>query len=146
MSESDSREWRYMDQAFDERSPMTPEEFDRRCRWLEERLAGRVHQTSGTRSLEGNASASGAETSKHLYGMARDYKLATRHRSVDNTNAMLAIAKELGFWFKPNSWGVHLQGLPPGPIPRWWWDKYGKGAAAEAVGMVPWPEGDTGEV
>lgn len=116
-----------------DRTPMSPAEFDARTRRFAEHFAGEIHQTSGTRSTKGNADAGGNAQSKHLYGMAKDYKLTTAN--VDRNNAMVRYATRLGFWTKAYAWGIHLQGLPTGPIPRWWWLKYGAGKAAGRLSM-----------
>ncbi len=115
-----------------DRMPMSPAEFDAAVRRFEQRFAGTMHQTSGTRSIKGNADAKGHEFSKHLYGMAADYILTTPN--VVAHNSMMRFAARLGFWVKRYDWGIHLQGLPTGPIPYWWWVKYGEGHAAEKVG------------
>ncbi len=64
--------------------------------------------------------------SKHLFGMARDYTLVPLaeghlHQSVED---VAATARELGLWWKPYGWGLHVQGLPPGDVPGWWVTKY----------------------
>ncbi len=107
----------------DTREPMTPAEFAEACRQFELRFAGGVHQTSGTRSIRGNQDAGGHEQSKHLIGMARDYLIEN-----DGWPLMadaLRYTRILGLWVKPYTWGLHLQGLPPGDVPTWWVAKYG---------------------
>ncbi len=116
-----------------DRTPMSPAEFDAAKRRFEQRFAGAVHQTSGTRSIQGNIKARGHAMSKHLYGMAADFDL--NPIDLRERNTMLRFAKRLGFWTKNYPWGVHLQGLPTGPIPHWWWLKYGEGKAADKVGV-----------
>lgn len=116
-----------------DRTPMSPTEFDAAKRRFEQRFAGRIHQTSGTRSINGNADTRGHAMSKHLYGMAVDFDLSAP--SMDERNLMVRFAKRLGFWTKNYPWGIHLQGLPTGPIPHWWWLKYGEGKAADEVGV-----------
>lgn len=138
-----------------DRTPMSPAEFDAATRRFVDHFAGLLHQTSGTRSVRGNLDAGGNEQSKHLYGMARDYRLITPadvnavgpkyppEKLADSAtlqNRVVRYASRLGFWTQPYDWGLHVQGLPPGPIPHWWWLKYGKGQAAEAVGAAHLPE------
>lgn len=104
------------------REPMTPEEFDRTCRELEARCPF-LSQTSGIRSPEHNRAVGGSDASKHLLGMARDYKVPS---VADRDQAMIEAAR-LGLWFKPYDWpGIHVQGLSPGTVPVWWSSKYGR--------------------
>jgi len=102
------------------REPMTPEEFDRACRQFEGENET-ASLTSGIRSPERNRSVGGSDDSKHLLGMARDYALPTEDDCVRAQESAL----RLGFWTKRYAWGIHLQGLPRGDVPRWWDDKYG---------------------
>lgn len=104
------------------RLPMTPAEFAEACRKFELHYAGRIHQTSGTRSIEGNKEAGGHADSKHLLGMARDYRFPEATPGDDFSGA---VAKSLGLWWKPYPWGCHVQGLPPGAVAKWWMEKYG---------------------
>lgn len=123
-----------------DRTPMSPAEFDTAIRRFAQRFAGRVHQTSGTRSIRGNITARGHTMSKHLYGMAADFDLNAPDVDILERNTMVRFAKRLGFWTKNYSWGIHLQGLPTGPIPHWWWLKYGEGKTADKVGVDHLPE------
>ena len=100
---------------------MTPAEFDAACRELIGLCPG-LSETSGRRSVERNHQAQGHRHSKHLLGMARDFvgeglQEAQRH------------AKHLGFWCVLHDVGsgvhLHVQGLPPGDLPRWWVEKFG---------------------
>ena len=104
--------------------PMTPAEFDARKREFEKLFDGMLHQTSGRRTQISNRIAGGADASKHLLGMAVDYRLEPGSEwSYDD---LPALAADFGFWFKVYDWpGIHLQGLPPGEVPEWWAEKYG---------------------
>ena len=103
------------------RQPMTPDEFDRNRREFELRCPF-ASATSGARSAEHNEKVGGNPQSKHalVNAMAQDYSFPIERRT-DATNA----ARDLGFWFKFYTWGIHLQGLPRGPLEPWWQEKYG---------------------
>ena len=105
------------------KEPMTPAEFDAAKREFEASFHGFLHQTSGTRSVIGNAEAESTHASKHLFGMAADYRLEEGAPFV--LESLTTRAMELGFWFKLYGWGIHIQGLPPGTIAEWWSAKYG---------------------
>lgn len=108
----------------DERTPMSPEQFDARVRELIRRCPF-LSETSGRRTLSRNAAAGGKPTSKHALGMAQDFVAdggattrSQRHREAAE------IARGLGFWVEVHDVGsgdhVHVQGLPPGPVPAEW--------------------------
>jgi hypothetical protein len=99
---------------------MTPAEMDAAARELENRCPF-LSQSSGVRSPEHNSAVGGSEASKHLIGMARDYKCPT----AEERDLAMREALRLGFWIKPYNWpGLHIQGLPPGDVPAWWAYKY----------------------
>lgn len=104
----------------DNRQPMTPSEFDAACRILE-RDFPYISVTSGFRSAEHNASIDppGHPESKHLIGMARDYKCPG-----DMLKPSAGYLVKLGLWFKYYTWGFHVQGLIKGPLEQWWIEKY----------------------
>ncbi len=102
------------------REPFTPAEFDAEMRRFEGDNPT-ASLTSGARSPEHNREVGGTESSKHLLGMARDYKIPDQ----EERDAAQGWATRHGLWWKPYPWGIHMQGLPPGEIPRWWLDKYG---------------------
>lgn len=107
------------------RSTLTPAEFDARCRELEARHPG-LSQTSGRRSTSRNRAAGGKPESKHVLGMARDY--VHDDNSTEMLHAVATSALGLGLWVEVHDVGsgdhVHVQGLPPGPVPAWWAAKY----------------------
>ena len=107
----------------EDRQPMTPSEFDDTCRTLERRCPW-LWTTSGYRSAERNERVGGHPDSKHVVGMARDYVAA----SVEKMHDAASVARSLGLWVVVHDAGsgdhIHTQGLPPGPIPAWWRDKY----------------------
>lgn len=103
------------------RQPMTPAEADAAWRVFE-RECPFASLTSGQRSEARNVEVGGNPRSKHLYGMARDYETPT----IELRDEALVVARRLGFWLKAYDWGLHTQGLPPGPVPEWWRDKYGR--------------------
>jgi len=108
--------------------PMTPSEFDAKKREFEADFKAGLEFTSGLRSPEHNAEVGGSPRSKHLLGMAADYKLrgASIQDKDEDLRELMAAAEELGFWWKVYDWpGIHLQGLPPGEVPEWWMEKYG---------------------
>ena len=99
---------------------MTPAEADAAWREFERRNPD-AHLTSGRRTPERNRDEGGHPESKHLIGMARDYGI----EDANDIRSALESAAELGFWTKPYDWGIHTQGLAPGPLPEWWVEKYG---------------------
>lgn len=110
--------------------PMTPDEFDRKCREFERgcaRVGIYLFHTSGLRSMESNARTDGSIHSKHLFGMAKDYGLGAANELLlkSRREAICDIAEDSAWWWKPYWWGIHLQGLPPGPVPKYWAEKYG---------------------
>jgi len=110
-----------------DRTPFSPAEFDAVCRKL-----WKVHpylsETSGRRSFEHNAAVDGQPESKHMrIGMGRDFAAPTVHdmKKAEKT------AKKFGLWadvhrVAKQGWCLHVQGLPVGPIAKWWLDKYGE--------------------
>ena len=106
----------------DRRQPMTPAEYAA-ARWeFCWTFAPQLHQTSGFRSPRINASAGSTPESKHLIAMADDFDLEP---DATATPADLGRrAAELGLWWKLYSWGIHIQGVPPGPVALWWRLKY----------------------
>jgi len=105
------------------RDPMTPSEFDAKCRQLE-RTCPWVWQTSGYRSADHNADVGGQVLSKHVIGMARDYVA----KDQAGLNQAAEEARKLGFWIVVHDVGsgnhIHIQGLEPGAPPSWWFSKY----------------------
>jgi len=105
------------------RQPMTPSEFDAACRTLE-RSCPWLRQTSGYRGPAHNKRVNGADGSKHLISMARDYGAET----TGELREAMGIARGLGFWVDVHDKGsgnhLHIQGLPPGNIDEWWVSKY----------------------
>lgn len=107
------------------RTPMTPTEFDAKCRllWGECRF---LSQTSGRRNWKRNERVGGKSKSKHPYGMAMDFAAATEAQLMK----AMGVARRLGFWVETHNVGsgrhLHVQGLPPGDPAKWWVAKYGK--------------------
>ena len=108
------------------RQPLTPSEFDAACRRLV-RLEPYLSETSGHRTVARNRAANGSDVSKHLIGMARDY-------AADEGSGLYAAettAEELGLWAVVHDAGsgshLHVQGISPGNLPRWWSQKFNEG-------------------
>ena len=101
------------------KQPMSPAEFDAACREMESTYP-EISLTSGRRSEERNAEVDGNPASKHLIGMARDYA------STVEDGPAYGFLDKVGLWWKPYDWGIHVQGLPPGDVPEWWEEKYGR--------------------
>lgn len=108
----------------DDRKPMTPSEFDAKCRELWQ-LCPFLSETSGRRTKERNAAAGGKPGSKHVLGMARDFSAPNRTLLSEAMSA----ARRLGFWVEVHDVGsgihLHVQGLPPGDVPEWWNREFG---------------------
>lgn len=106
------------------RHPMTPSEFDAAVRELRKRCPY-LSETSGARTEARNASAGGKVASKHVLGMARDLV----PDGMDFRDCA-QVAHALGFWVEVHDVGsgrhLHVQGLPPGDVPGWWVEKYGR--------------------
>ncbi len=105
------------------RRPLSPAEFDARCRRLVE-MYPTLSETSGRRTFARNERVGGDPKSKHRIGMARDF--------VDDDLLYAEIGKSclaIGLWFKIHDAGsghhIHVQGLPSGDIARWWLEMYG---------------------
>lgn len=114
--------------AADLRKPMSPSEFDAKCRELRRRCPW-LSETSGARTKARNAAAGGKPDSKHVLGMARDFVpdgppavRSARLREAD------AVARELGMWTLVHDVGsgdhLHVQGLPVGPVPQEWIEQF----------------------
>lgn len=103
-------------------TPMTPEEFDSACRAMLRRHPD-MSCTSGGRSADRNKRVGGHPESKHLIDMARDF---VGPPSV--LREAVGSCKVLGLSYLLHDVGsgnhLHVQGLEPGPIPKWWADKY----------------------
>lgn len=116
----------------DTRKPMSPSEFDAKCRELRRRCPW-LSETSGARTKARNANAGGIPDSKHVFGghnaVAQDFGAdgppAVRSKRL---NEAAIVARELGFWVLVHDVGsgdhLHVQGLAPGPVPQWWIDLY----------------------
>lgn len=107
----------------DTRKPMSPAEFDAKCRELW-RLCPYLSETSGRRTPARNAAAGGKPGSKHVIGMAQDFSAPTRQQ----LDQAMVKARELGFWVETHDVGsgihLHVQGLPPGDPPVEWVRSY----------------------
>ena len=104
------------------RIALSPSEFDSICRRLE-RIFPDLSQTSGKRSVTRNQKVGGNQLSKHLLGMARDYGTDSQpDEAMQNNYCVIAIS--LGLWPLYHDNHLHVQGLPPGEIPRWWRERY----------------------
>jgi hypothetical protein len=105
------------------RQPMTPGEFDAKCRELI-RWCPWLSETSGRRSKGRNDAVNGDPDSKHLIGMARDFAAPSK-AGLEQASLQ---ARELEFWHTVHDVGsgkhLHVQGLAPGPVPEWWTDKF----------------------
>ena len=116
----------------DDRKPMTPAEFDAACRELWS-VCPYLSETSGRRTKERNAAAGGKPGSKHVLGMARDFSAPNRTLLSEAMSA----ARRLGFWVEVHDVGsglhLHVQALPPGPVPKDWMEKYGAEVGADSV-------------
>ena len=103
---------------------MTPAEFDEASRTLMRRVP-KLSCTSGGWSEERNRVIGGSPLSKHIIDMARDYVGTTA--ALENGAAICEI---LGLTYTVHDVGsgnhLHTQGLPVGPIPLWWREKYGE--------------------
>ena len=104
--------------------PMTPAEFDEARRALV-RMAPWLSETSGRRSSSRNQAVNGNPQSKHLIGMAQDFGADTSEGLYEGA----IYAETLGLWHIVHDKGsgnhLHIQGLPPGKVPKWWLEKYG---------------------
>ena len=111
-----------------EKTPFSPAEFDLACRELEQRHPA-CWATSGYRGMVHNLDVGGHPGSKHTVRpcMARDYTATTGAERL----ALAQTAGELGLWYesRPHGTGahVHIQGLPPGPIPHHFKKRYQEG-------------------
>jgi len=105
------------------RHPMTPVEFDAACRLLV-RECPWLWETSGYRGVAHNEDVGGVPGSKHVLGIARDF-CAKDQAGLDQGGE---VALRLGLWILVHDVGsgnhLHCQGLPVGPVPRWWMNKY----------------------
>jgi len=104
---------------------MTPAEFDAACRELW-RACKFLSESSGRRSEARNSMVRGNPNSKHLIGMARDFAAP----DVEMLREAEIVALALGFWTQVHDVlsgdHLHVQGLPPGDVPEWWMNKYGR--------------------
>ncbi len=111
---------------------MTPAEFDAACRALWRRFVS-LSETSGRRTPGRNSDpvVDGLPTSKHLLGMGKDFTARPILEGIAEQQyygRVAAYAREkLGLWVEIEADHVHVQGLPPGPVLRWWMDKYAPG-------------------
>ena len=107
------------------REPMTPAEFDARCRDLID-ICPWLSETSGRRSVTRNTEVGGNPKSKHVLGMARDFVGPTMEGMRQGRN----VAQRMGLWTKLHDVGsgdhLHVQGLPPGPVAEWWNRKFNR--------------------
>ena len=105
------------------RYPMTPAEYDAACRELRRRCPW-LSRSSGGRSEVHNREVGGMPDSKHLIDMADDFTSP----DVNGLHQAASIAVKLGLWVKVHDAGsgdhLHVQGLPVGPVPEWWSQKY----------------------
>lgn len=103
--------------------PMTPAEFD--AEWRAFAKEWNLHQSSGRRTLEEQIEQGiDSPNSKHLLDMARDGKFPPI-KIGEWKDACLTDAQNRFCSAKLYPWGIHVQGLPFGPVEEWWMEKYG---------------------
>lgn len=112
---------------------LTPHEFLDRVTRLRDLNPG-MSETSGSRSKVRNRRVGGKEGSKHAIRMriAQDLSLRTPLGKVmtrPQEKLVTAQATTLGLWYMIHNVGsgrhLHLQGLPVGPVPAAWWNRFG---------------------
>lgn len=112
------------------RFAMSPMQFDNAVRRLLH-LHPYLSVTSGRRSIKHNAALPGSNPeSKHVYGMAVDLSDRGADLSTGLIESVFTDAKALGLWILWHDSGTgkhfHVQGLPVGPIPEWWLERFWK--------------------
>ncbi len=112
---------------------LTPHEFIDRTSRLRDIHTG-ISETSGSRSTVRNRRVGGKTGSKHKIRkhIAQDFSCENPNGSKmtkAQRNKLGADAVTLGLWFTFHDVGsgfhLHTQGLPVGPVPAIWWNRFG---------------------